>query len=134
MAKRKSESAFEGRWNIVSMTGWDQEYLQVKGQPFIEFDPTGTGQFRFGYVHGEMVCRATKKDGKPAVEFTWEGFDEMEPESGYGWALNAGEALTGVLAFEHGDESRFTARWAAPKAKRTSGSPPAAADASKSKQ
>ncbi len=134
MAKRKSQSAFEGRWNIISMTDWDQEYLQAKGQPFIEFGPTGTGEFGFGYVRGQMVCRATKKDGKPAVEFTWEGFDEMEPESGYGWAVLPGEGLAGVLAFEHGDESAFTARPAARKTKKTSGSPPSGADSPRSKR
>ena len=54
MAKRKPKSPIEGRWNIVSMTEWDEEFLHEEVQAFIEF--------------------------------TWEGFDEMDPVSGYGSA------------------------------------------------
>ena len=120
MAKRKPKSPIAGRWNILSMTGWDQEYLHVRGPAFIEFSPSHTGEFHFGYVQGQMECRNAEKHGKPAVEFTWEGADEMEPESGYGWAALEGDALVGVLAFEHGDESGFTAQRVEPRAKRSS--------------
>ncbi len=34
----------------------------------------------------------------------------MDPESGYGWAILEGDKLTGVLAFDDGDESGFTAQ------------------------
>lgn len=34
----------------------------------------------------------------------------MDPESGYGWAVLEGDGLTGVLAFDDGDESGFTAQ------------------------
>ncbi len=120
MAKRKPKSPIEGRWNILSMTGWDQEYLHVRGPAFIEFSPNNIGKFHFGYVQGQMAYHGAEKGGKPAVEFTWEGVDEMEPESGHGWAAPEGDALVGVLAFEHGDESGFKAQRMEPRAKRTS--------------
>lgn len=94
-------------WNW--QTQWDEEYLHEQVQAFIDFSPDGTGEFQFGYVRGQMDCRATRKDGKPAVDFTWEGFDEMEPESGYGWAAFERDRLIGVLAFDEDDESGFTA-------------------------
>ena len=110
MAERKPKSPMEGRWNIVWMTEWVEQYLHEEVDAFIEFTPKNTGEFHFGYVQGQMDYRATEKDGKPAVEFTWEGFDETDPESGYGWATFEGDRLTGVLAFDDGDESGFTAQ------------------------
>ena len=109
MAKRKPKSPIEGRWNIVSMTEWDEEFLHEEVQAFIEFSSKGNGEFQFGYVRGQMDCRVTEKDSKPAIEFTWEGFDEMDPVSGYGWVAFESDSLTGVLAFDDGDESGFTA-------------------------
>jgi hypothetical protein len=69
MPKRKPKSPIEGRWNIVSMTEWDEDYLHEEEQAFIEFSPKGSGEFHFGYVHGQMDCRATERDGNTAVEF-----------------------------------------------------------------
>ena len=113
MAKRKPKSPIEGRWNIVSMTEWDEEV-----QAFIELSLRINGEFQFEYVRGQMGCRVTEKDGKPTIEFTWEGFDEMDPVSGYGWAAFESDSLTGVLAFDDGDESGFTADRAEQKSAR----------------
>ena len=87
------------------MTEWDEEFLHKEVQAFIAFSPKGTGESQFGYVRGQMDCRVTEKDGKPAIEFTWEGFDETDPVSGYGWAVFENDSLKGVLAFDDGDES-----------------------------
>ena len=118
MAKRKPKSPIEGRWNIVSMTEWDEEFLHEEVQAFIEFSLKDNAEFQFGYVRGQMDCRVTEKDDKPAIEFTWEGFDEMDPVSGYGWAAFESDSLTGVLAFDDGDESGFTAQRAEQKSAR----------------
>jgi hypothetical protein len=109
MPKRKSKSPIEGPWNIVSMTEWDEDYLHEEVQAFIEFGPKGTGEFHFGYVRGEMDCRTTQKDGKPAVEFTWDGNDEMEHVFGRGWAVLEGDRLEGMIFFHDGEDSGFTA-------------------------
>jgi hypothetical protein len=51
------------------------------------------------------------RQGKPAVEFTWEGQDEMDPASGRGWVvLEQEKALKGRIHFHGGDESDFVAR------------------------
>jgi hypothetical protein len=35
------------------------------------------GEFQFGYVHGWLDCRLTARYGASAVEWTWDGNDEM---------------------------------------------------------
>ena len=53
MAKRKPKSPIEGRWNVVSTSGWDEEYLHAQEQAFIEIGPEDIGDFHFGYVRGD---------------------------------------------------------------------------------
>jgi hypothetical protein len=33
-----------------------------------------------------MDCQSGQRDGRPRVEFTWEGDDAGDPASGRGWA------------------------------------------------
>ena len=109
MARRKATSPIEGRWRIVSMSEWDEEYLHEEGPAFIEFGPKATGEFHFGYVRGQMDCRATERNGKFAVEFTWDGHDETEHAFGRGWAVLKDDRLEGMIFFHFGDDSGFTA-------------------------
>jgi hypothetical protein len=117
MGKAKSEpkSPFEGRWHIVSMTQWDEDFINAEVQGFIEFDAKGGGEFQFGYVRGDMNCRQTTRDGEPAVEWTWDGNDEMDPAQGRGWAVRKGDELHGMIFFHEGDDSGFVARRAEEK-------------------
>ena len=118
MGKRKPKQSIQGRWDIVSMAEWDEEYLHEDVQAFIEFTTKGGGEFQFGYVQGQMDCRATEKDGKPAVESSWEGHDEDEQVFGRGWAVLDGDELTGMIFFYLGDESGFVAKRVEEKPKR----------------
>ena len=110
MAKRKAKSSIEGHWHIFSMTEWDEEYIHAQEQAFIEIGPKDIGDFHFGYVRGDMDCRATERDGKPAVEFSWDGNDETERAFGRGWAVLDGDDLKGTIFFHLGEESDFSAR------------------------
>jgi hypothetical protein len=116
MAKKHTEpkSPFVGRWHIVSMTEWDQDYVNEEVQGFIEIEADGMGEFHFGYVRGGMDCRFTTRDGEPAVEWTWDGNDEMDPAQGRGWAVLRGDELHGMIMFHLGDDSGFVARKAEP--------------------
>ena len=38
--------------------------------------------FQFAYVSGEIDYRTVTCDGKPAIEWSWTGNDEMDPASG----------------------------------------------------
>ena len=72
-------------------------------------------------VHGQMDCRLTTRDGEPAVEWTWDGNDEMDPAQGRGWAVVRGGELHGMIFFHGGDDSEFVARKAVrppPKSKK----------------
>jgi hypothetical protein len=108
--KVKPKSPFEGLWTIVSMENWDEDYINAEVQAFVEFEPGGTGHFQFGYVQGYMDWRPTTRDGGPAVEWTWEGNDEMDPATGRGWAVPEGEELHGMIVMHLGDESGFVAK------------------------
>ena len=118
MAKSKQKNWAEGRWRIVAMDQWDEEYLDEESEAAIEFEAHNAGQFHFGYVQGEIDYRLTTRDGKPAVEFTWDGHDEMESAQGRGWAVLDGEELKGEIFFHQGDDSGFIARRASVKPKR----------------
>jgi hypothetical protein len=110
MPKRKPKSPIEGRWSIVSMSQWDMESDDEDLEPFIEFGPSDSGVFQFGYVYGEMDCQTTERDAKPAVEFSWDGNDESEHAFGRGWTVLEGDDLEGMIFFHLGEASEFSAR------------------------
>lgn len=73
---------------------------------YILFDEAG-GEFAFdcltGSIHG--ACRGD------AVEFDWQGNDEMEPANGDGWAeLQDNSSLEGEICLLNGDSIPFIAR------------------------
>ena len=91
-----------GRWRVVETPGYD---MAVAGA-YILFDGVG-GEFAFdcltGSIHG--TC-----DGD-AVQFSWEGNDEMEPANGHGWAEPQDNgSLEGEIYLINGDDIPFIAR------------------------
>jgi hypothetical protein len=113
MAKKpKPKSRLEGRWRILWMDQWDQEYVDEEVEGYIEFEPNGLGSFQFGYVQGRIDYRTTTRDGQPAAEFSWEGGDGADgtPLTGRGWAISRGDELSGVIFIHEGDESNFKAK------------------------
>src|ERR1700737_2828754 len=111
MAKLKPKSPFMGRWRIVSMSAWEDDYLDEEVQAFFEFDEKGRGSFQFGYIQGLMDCCTTTREGKPAVEFSWEGGDGADgtPLTGRGWAILEVDELHGMIFIHLGDASEFVA-------------------------
>jgi hypothetical protein len=65
-----------GRWRITEAELWDCDALNLVAPAFIEFTEDGSGSFGFIAVQGEMDCREVEHDGRPGVEFSWEGNDE----------------------------------------------------------
>ncbi len=109
MAPRKP--TITGEFEIVETELWDKEDLDLMGKAYVRLAPDGTGDIRFIAVRGSLDHRSTTRDEKPAVEFSWEGFDECDPVFGRGWAvLDTGDILRGMFFFHMGDESRFVAR------------------------
>jgi hypothetical protein len=105
----KSKSTFTGSWHIVSMSGWDEDYVNEEVQAYIEFKRTGGGDFHFGFVQGDIDYRTTIRDGNPSVEFSWDGVDDADftPFSGRGWAILERDKLYGMFFIHQGDESEF---------------------------
>jgi hypothetical protein len=94
--------SIRGRWRVVETPGYD---MAVPGA-YILLDEDG-GEFAFdcltGSIHG--TCEGD------AVEFSWQGNDEMDPASGDGWAeLRDDGALEGEINLDNGDDIPFIAR------------------------
>jgi hypothetical protein len=92
------------------MEQWDQDFIDAEVEGYLKFGPRNLGSFQFGYVQGEIDNRLTTRDGKPCLEFTWEGNDEMSMACGRGWVVKDGDGLSGVIFFHQGGESALKAR------------------------
>ena len=123
MAKPTPKSPFTGRWRIVSMDQWDQDFVDDEEEGYVEFNARDSGTFHFGYVHGNMDCQLTTRDGVPAVEWSWDGDDEAEPAHGRGWAVLGDNELHGNIFFHGGESSGFVAKKSdpLPRSKKTRG-------------
>ena len=112
MAKKIPKSALLGLWHIVSMSAWDEEYINKEVQAFIEFDEEGNGSFQFGYVQGHFDYRTKDRDGKRSAQFGWDGEDSADgtPLEGIGWVILDSDELNGVISFEDRDDSGFVAK------------------------
>ena len=106
----KTKPPFRGRWHIVSMDEWNVDDMQKEGPAFIEFGADQMGKFRFGLTSGDIDYLITNRGKLPALEWTWEGMDEMDPCTGRGWAVLEGDELHGMFFFDQGDESGFVAK------------------------
>ncbi len=91
-----------GRWDVVETPGYD---MAVAGA-YILLDKDG-GEFAFDCLTGSIYGTG---EGD-AVEFSWEGNDEMDPAGGNGWAeLQQDGSLEGEICLHNGDDIPFIAR------------------------
>ena len=121
MAKTKPK--LTGRWSITSMDQLDDSYINEEVPGFFEFGKQDMGSFHFGYIQGDVNYRLTERDGLPAVEFSWAGYDAGGDSecSGRGWMVLEGDTLTGRFFFHSGDESGIVLQRAAETRKRRKG-------------
>ncbi len=104
---RAASSPVTGKWRIVEMELWDNDFLDLLEPAYIAFDDKGLGEFVFGAVTAGLDCRYTPG----GVDFTWQGHDEMDVACGSGSAeIEDDGTLTGEIRFHLGDESGFKAR------------------------
>ena len=96
-----------GRWRIVEMPDYTEDYPGMMQPAYILFGDHGSGEFAFGCVTGQIFAGGDTD----AVEFQWTGNDEMDEAQGDGWAeLQPDGALKGQICFHGGDEANFIAR------------------------
>jgi hypothetical protein len=110
MAKKtEPTNPLQARWRITWMDQWDQGFVDEDVEGYFEFGPNNSGSFQFGYVRGNIDYRASIRDAKPCVEFSWDGNDESTAAQGRGWAVLDGKMIKGMIYFHEGDESEFKA-------------------------
>lgn len=103
-------SRMHGTWRITAMELWDLRDVDLMGPGYIELRKDGIGSFRFIAVEGWIDYRESLRDGRPMVEFSWEGHDESDAALGRGWAsLQEDGALHGRIFIHLGDDSGFAA-------------------------
>ena len=91
-----------GKWRVVEIPDYDMA-LSGRLHPVRQEWWGVRLQLSHGSIHG--VCEGD------AVEFTWQGNDEMEPASGRGWAeLQDDGSLEGEICLDNGDDISFIAR------------------------
>jgi hypothetical protein len=86
VSDRSTPGAFLGDWRITTMELWAKGAIELLGPGMFTFEDEAFGEFRFIAVRGWMDCRFAERDGKPLVEFSWQGKDEMDDASGRGGA------------------------------------------------
>src|SRR6516225_3895763 len=72
----------KGKWRIIKMPDYTSDYPDMVEPAYIRFDGKGSGEFAFGCVTGHIHGAG---DGN-AIEFSWDGNDEMDEACGEGWA------------------------------------------------
>ena len=100
--------AFAGRWRIVEMDVWDNDFLDLVEEAHLTFTGAADGEIAFGALKGFLDVRYGSRDGAACAEFSWEGHDENDPASGRGWvAIGTAGRLVGYLFIHNGDDSGF---------------------------
>ncbi|MDR3540667.1 MAG: hypothetical protein P4L69_06805 [Desulfosporosinus sp.] len=103
--------SFIGKWNIVEMEMWDEDYYNMEVQAHIKIDTNNHGSFQFGLVSGLIDGTIADYVGQDRFEFTFEGNDEFDPTSGSGWVMaKEKDIIEGEFRFHLGDNSTFLAR------------------------
>ncbi|CAM4062913.1 hypothetical protein [Roseateles saccharophilus] len=103
-----AQNPFAGRWRIVWMSGWDQDYVDMDVPGHITFGAGSSGSFQFGLVQAQTDCKLDAQQSK-RIQFTWHGFDEGDEMTGRGHAEIVGDELQSHLYIHLGDDSAFCA-------------------------
>ena len=99
-----------GRWRIIETEVWDTDALDMVVPAHLTLDRRGVGEVRLVAIDASVDYRVTDDGGRVVVEFSWSGFDDMEPTSGRARATVSGDEMHGTLFIHHGDESTFSAK------------------------
>ncbi|SFM58430.1 hypothetical protein SAMN05421880_12216 [Nitrosomonas nitrosa] len=103
----KQMKQFAGKWRIVEMEIWDQDYVDIEVPGFIYIGSDGAGQFQFRLVSGDIDGRVEQCDNALRFEFSWSGQDENDPVCGRGWAAIENGKLNGRIYLHLADDSAF---------------------------
>jgi hypothetical protein len=96
-----------GKWKIVEMEQWDQDYVDMEEPGHITFNKGGSGGLHFGCVDASLDWRYEASIAQ--ADFTFDGCDEGDQVNGRGWAKIKGKQMVGQIVFHLGDQSGFKA-------------------------
>ena len=97
-----------GRWQIVWMEEWGQDYVDLVEPGYFRFEPED-GQFVFGDVQGWIDPRYSADLQR--VDFSWQGVSAEDDLCGRGWfAVSGPGQAEGRLFIHNGDESGVSLR------------------------
>lgn len=105
-----ASNPFIGRWRIVHTTTWGSREIHETAPAHVTFNKDRFGELHLLSVDGTVDHRIGDRDGKPGIEFSWEGCDEMDPVCGRGWAVLAGDEIEGEIFIHGADGTWFQAR------------------------
>lgn len=105
----KQMKPFAGKWRIVEMEVWGQDYVDMEVPGYIHIGSDGTGQFQFGLVSGDIDGRVEQCGNAPRFEFSWSGQEENDPVCGRGWGFIENGELCGHIYLHLADDSVFRA-------------------------
>ena len=109
--KPRANHPFVGTWHITEMEFWDEDYLHMELQAFLQVRPDGSSAFQFGLVRGETGGYLEDEPPEQRFAVTWDGNDEMDPVNGCGWIrLRSTDEVSGVIKIHLVDRFTFAAR------------------------
>ncbi len=106
-------SLFVGRWFITNVELWSDDVIHEFSPAELVIETDGLGSMRFIAVECDLDVIDCERDGRPAIEWSWHGWDDGHETSGRGWAsLTDQGTLKGRIYFHRGDASDFAAELA----------------------
>ncbi len=85
--------------------------MDMEVEAYIEIEQTGSGEFQFGLVSGQIDGEVVKDGKDRRFEFTWDGNDECDPASGSGWLkLKDKNSVDGRVKFHQGASSSLVTK------------------------
>ena len=61
--------SFLGKWDIIKMGMWDEDYFNMEVQAYIEIEPNNLGSFQFGLVSAQIDGKIIDYAGQERFEF-----------------------------------------------------------------
>ena len=105
----RGDKSILGRWRIIKSEVWDTDALDLVGEAHITFGADNLGDMELIAIGARIDYRVEDAEGHHLVEFTFDGFDEMDPITGRGRGRIVGDEFVGKLFVHQGDESTFLA-------------------------
>lgn len=98
---------FTGVWDVVASPDFDDDYLRMEVEPYIDLEQEGnriSGEYQVGLQQGTIDGRLRDDTH---VFFSFEGNDEMDEVNGAGTITLNGDRLEFTLMYHQGDDYTF---------------------------